>query len=125
MCKGAHKEQPQVFNLVYGFSQGADSEGWTKVNAKEQTMNTEAVIENRGKDYGKYSEVSRLDQAFKTVLTSGRNWDTLPDNQKTSLEMITHKIARILNGDPTKEDTWLDISGYSTLPLKILRGEEP
>lgn len=85
----------------------------------------EAVIADRGQDYGRYTEVARLDQEFKSVLASGRNWDILADTQKTSLEMITHKIARILNGNPDKLDTWLDIGGYSELIHQLLQGKEP
>ena len=43
------------------------------------------------------------------------NWDNLDFDQKESLEMIVHKIARILNGDPNYDDSWIDIGGYSKL----------
>ena len=43
------------------------------------------------------------------------NWEELSPAQKESLEMIVHKIARILNGDPNYADSWHDISGYATL----------
>jgi hypothetical protein len=29
------------------------------------------------------------------------------------LEMIAHKIARVLNGNPDHHDHWHDISGYA------------
>jgi hypothetical protein len=43
------------------------------------------------------------------------NWESLRPDQKEALEMIQHKIARILNGDPDYVDSWTDIAGYSTL----------
>jgi hypothetical protein len=34
--------------------------------------------------------------------------------------MITHKISRILNGDPNYDDSWRDIAGYAMLVVKEL-----
>lgn len=34
---------------------------------------------------------------------------------RMSLEMIFHKIARIVNGDPNFKDHWHDIAGYAAL----------
>jgi hypothetical protein len=36
-------------------------------------------------------------------------------SQREALEMILHKIARILNGDPNFKDSWTDIIGYARL----------
>lgn len=44
-----------------------------------------------------------------------------PD-QIECLEMIAHKIGRILNGDPNYGDSWRDISGYATLVADRLEG---
>ena len=35
--------------------------------------------------------------------------------------MVAHKIGRILNGDPTYEDSAVDIVGYATLMLEGMR----
>ena len=51
------------------------------------------------------------------------NWDRLTCSQKESLEMVVHKIARILNGDPNYADSWHDIAGYATLIDQELTGE--
>jgi hypothetical protein len=40
--------------------------------------------------------------------------ELMPD-QREALEMIAHKIARIVNGDPNYADSWLDIAGYAQL----------
>jgi hypothetical protein len=34
-------------------------------------------------------------------------------HQRESLDMIQHKISRILNGDPNIVDSWADIAGYA------------
>jgi len=31
------------------------------------------------------------------------------------LQMVQHKIARVLNGDPTYADNFVDIAGYAKL----------
>ena len=44
---------------------------------------------------------------------------------KESLEMVQHKIARILNGDPAYVDNWVDIIGYVKLVLRDLETPDP
>ena len=48
----------------------------------------------------------------------------MPGDMRESLEMVAHKVARILNGNPTNVDSWHDIAGYAALVEKRLRGEE-
>ena len=45
----------------------------------------------------------------------GRNWAKLDPDQREALEMIAHKMARILNGDQDHLDSWHDIQGYARL----------
>ena len=42
---------------------------------------------------------------------------------RESLEMLAHKVARILNGNPDYVDSWHDVSGYATLVEKRLKGD--
>jgi hypothetical protein len=44
--------------------------------------------------------------------------------QREALEMIAHKIARIINGDPNYADSWVDIAGYAKLVADRLGGTE-
>jgi len=41
-------------------------------------------------------------------------------DMREALEMILHKIARILNGNPNYADSWQDIAGYAQLIVKRL-----
>lgn len=50
-----------------------------------------------------------------------RGCDLAPD-QRESLEMVMHKIARIINGDPNYADSWHDIAGYAKLVADRLDG---
>ena len=50
-------------------------------------------------------------------------WGRLNTAQEEALEMIAHKIARIINGDPDYKDNWHDIAGYATLVERSLKNE--
>jgi hypothetical protein len=43
--------------------------------------------------------------------------------QVEALEMIAHKIGRILSGDPNHQDHWDDIAGYAKLVSERLQGK--
>lgn len=83
----------------------------------------ENTLKERGSNYGKFDEHARISQEIKEALYSGCNWDILTPSQKEALEMVAHKIGRIVNGDPDYVDSWVDISGYITLVVKQLEGE--
>ena len=74
-----------------------------------------ATLDEREERYGAFSEHARLSQGIKRVMVTGRRWDALTDSQKEALEMVAHKIARVLNGDPGYADNWHDMAGYATL----------
>ena len=48
----------------------------------------------------------------------------LKADQQEALDMIAHKIGRIINGDPDYADSWDDIAGYAKLVGDRLRGVE-
>ena len=78
-------------------------------------METQELLEERGNRYGDFSEQSKIVQDLKDAMASSRNWEDLFPFQKEALEMIQHKIGRMLNGDPTYLDNIDDIIGYATL----------
>jgi hypothetical protein len=43
---------------------------------------------------------------------------------RESLDMISNKIARIVNGNPSEPDHWIDIAGYATLIANRLIKED-
>ena len=73
------------------------------------------TLADRGARYGDYSEHARITQAIKAAMIDSPNWVNLADDQTETLEMIAHKIGRILNGDPNYHDSWHDIIGYAKL----------
>lgn len=74
-----------------------------------------ATLAERGKRYGKFSEHAKISQLLKGVMQSRPGYEGLRADQREALEMIAHKIARILNGDPNYVDNWVDIAGYAKL----------
>jgi len=80
----------------------------------------ENVLEERGKRYGEFKDHAQLCQALKATMYSGQSWMDCTDSQKQALEVIADKIARMLNGDPSYDDNWIDIIGYAQLVLNQL-----
>jgi hypothetical protein len=83
---------------------------------------TNNTLQQREERYGSFATQGAVAQNFKTVMRMTMGWNDLSPCQKESLEMIVHKIGRILNGDPNYADSWHDIAGYATLIDKQLGG---
>jgi hypothetical protein len=84
------------------------------------------ILDERGKRYGKFVGHAEIAQQLKGVIgvfEANRGCD-LAFDQREALEMICHKIARILNGDPNYVDSWVDIAGYAQLVADRLKGVE-
>ena len=73
------------------------------------------VLAERSKQYGAFIDHSKIAQGLKDIMRATPGWSRLAPDQKESLELIQHKIARILNGDPTYLDSWVDCGGYIRL----------
>lgn len=87
------------------------------------TSPTEALITERGSRYGKFKDGAEIMQELKGVMREVDGWHNLTPSQREALDMIQHKIGRILNGDSTYDDSWKDIAGYATLIVNELNGE--
>lgn len=99
------------------------------VDVEEQATNectdpTDALITERSSRYGKFKDGADIMQSLKDTMRDVDGWNNLTASQKEALDMIQHKIGRILNGDPTYDDSWKDIAGYATLIVNELNGEE-
>lgn len=85
--------------------------------------NITETLKERGNKYGTFDGNARITQSLKDCM-SGKyqvtNWDVLSSDKKEALEMIAHKIGRILNGDPDYDDSWIDIAGYAQLVVNQL-----
>lgn len=79
-----------------------------------------STLEERGKRYGEFASHARITQSLKIAMRQTPNWRELSFDQIEALEMIAHKIGRILNGDPNYDDSWRDIAGYAQLVAQRL-----
>lgn len=81
------------------------------------------ILAERGKRYGDFIDHAAISQHLKHSMACP-GWYELSCDQKEALEMIAHKIARILNGDPNYADSWVDIAGYAKLVAdRLERGQ--
>jgi hypothetical protein len=86
------------------------------------------TLNERGKRYGSFKGHAEVSQRLKVVI------------QQEAVDMILHKLARIVNGDANYIDSWRDIVGYTqlvvdellttdgstdvkTLPLEVVDGQ--
>lgn len=101
------------------YRRGNDGVDW--INIQDQL---EATIIDRKQRYGDFYDVSVTSQGLKNVMIKSPNWKELSPDKKEALEMVVHKISRILNGDPEFKDSWLDIAGYIFRAIENLKGTD-
>lgn len=85
--------------------------------AKPQQLTVKEIIAERGNRYGDFEGHAEITQTLKLNAASFllRRQKALNPSQQEALDMIFHKIGRILNGDPNYKDSWIDIAGYAQL----------
>jgi hypothetical protein len=91
-----------------------------------ETTNVNEMLAGREARYGSFEGHAEISQVIKQVIHSAakaRNKE-LESDQLEALDMIAHKIARIINGDPNYADNWIDIAGYATLVANRLEKED-
>jgi hypothetical protein len=80
------------------------------------------TLDERGARYGSFkghAEVTqKLKQMFQVELK--RREKFLPPVQQEAVDMIFHKLGRIVNGDANYIDSWRDIVGYTQLVVDEL-----
>lgn len=89
-------------------------------------LTTEAILKERGSRYGRFEDNARVSQELSRIVRNEQELRTkrgqLPMTwyEMEALEMICHKIARVVSGNDTSyADNWDDIAGYAQL------GKEP
>lgn len=88
--------------------------------------NIEKTLEERGNRYGTFTGHAEVTQGLKRFMANelAKRNKVLADDQWEALEMVAHKIGRIINGDPDYADSWIDIAGYAKLVADRLEGVE-
>lgn len=80
---------------------------------------TQELLNERQKTHGSYADHAYVTQHLKDVLKAGdpfnKKFASLSPSHREALDMILHKIGRIMAGDPNFNDHWDDIAGYAKL----------
>lgn len=86
--------------------------------------NVDKTLDARALNYGTFKDGAALMQSIKRTMAThaATHNKTFADDQWEALEMIVHKIGRIVNGNPDVTDHWVDIAGYATLIADRLEG---
>jgi hypothetical protein len=96
------------------------------------TTDINNTLDERGKRDGAFIGHARITQELKQVIfdhtptghtrPDGSHGSRLAPDQQEAIDMIFHKIGRIINGDPDYADSWHDIAGYAQLVADRLNG---
>ena len=80
-------------------------------------MNINDTLKEREGRYGSFGTFSMISQDLKKITGYyiDRQQCNLSDPHKEAIDMILHKLSRIINGDPHYKDNWHDIAGYAKL----------
>lgn len=88
-------------------------------------MDINKILEERGKRYGVFADHAMVTQKLKDIINQYSRWHLgYTADQQEALDMIAHKIGRIICGDPNYSDSWRDIAGYATLVADRLDREQ-
>lgn len=94
------------------------------VEGEAKPEEIDEILDARGKRYGDFESHAEITQFFKTFAGAAlrERSKLLKADQQEALDMIFHKIGRIINGDPDYVDSWTDIAGYAKLVADRLQG---
>ncbi len=73
------------------------------------------ILRDRSAIYGNFFDNAIFMQKLKIVFRQGKNWRALTANKQEALDITASKIGRILGGEISQRDSWLDIAGYAML----------
>lgn len=82
------------------------------------------MLSQRGERYGPFAGHADITQTLKRCVhghAGGAGWGRMSAAQREAMDMILHKIGRIVNGDPDYDDSWRDIAGYAERVVEAIR----
>ena len=93
---------------------------------RETGTDVDETLDARAQDYGKFIQGAEIMQMLKRIVHNyiEARGTKLAFDQREAIDMIIHKLGRIINGNPDKVDTWVDIAGYAKLVADRLEGVE-
>jgi len=97
---------------------------WTEIKKENEMESIQETLAERGKVYGDFKNHAKITQLLKGVILQEQGYSRLSNSQREALDMIFHKVGRIINGDPNYIDSWVDIVGYAQLEVDELKAKE-
>ena len=92
----------------------------------ERVPTIDETLAERGSRYGDFAEHAAFTQEVKALITRYWHGPDAPHDVREALDMIAHKMGRIVTGDPAWRDSWVDIAGYAELVARRLpEADEP
>jgi hypothetical protein len=65
--------------------------------------------------------VGGVAQQMKAAVRLGRNWHRLSPGEQEALDMICHKVGRVMSGaNPHDRQHWEDLAGYPVAAMREL-----
>lgn len=106
------------------WSVSVDDSTNTIVATHSEPTKVDTILDQRATQYGKFIEGAEVMQTLKQVVRTSiqKRGTALAFDQLESIDMIIHKLGRIINGNPDNVDSWRDIAGYATLVADRLEG---
>ena len=83
------------------------------------------LLNERGKTHGDYSAAARTKEGILDLITMAPSYPKMDATARASIRMIVEKLGRIVHGDHTHIDHWVDIAGYATLAANHYKQKEP
>lgn len=81
-------------------------------------MSTEALLNDRGTTHGSFADNAYYGQVLRCLFRESSHWRSMRAEHREALDMIACKLSRIMSGQATFLDHWLDLAGYATLAAK-------
>ena len=88
-----------------------------KQSHERKSSNGDSLLNQRGSTHGPRKSQSMIECNIKDAFRIG-DFESLPYDMQSSLDMIATKISRIIAGDERHMDHWVDISGYAQLVIE-------
>lgn len=78
-------------------------------------MDIKDTLAQRQGTHGEFADNADIMQTLKDAVRARPGWAKLDPTKREALDMILHKVGRIVTGNPEEPDHWHDIAGYATL----------
>lgn len=78
----------------------------------KKLLEERAVVHDK---HGTFFSKASFIQDMKEDVRLTKGWAAATSDQREAIDMIIHKLGRILCGDNNHIDSWIDIAGYATL----------